>query len=72
MPEVRKYWSQVTDFPVKAFSTIYWKKNSVKTNRKNVAEKYHGVLKIKVKRSSGLVRKIAGWSEGIFEKVING
>lgn len=69
--EVRKYWSKVTGFPVDNFSTIYWKRNKLlKTNRKNIEEKYHGVLKIKVRRSSGLVRKIAGWSEGIFEKVV--
>lgn len=70
--EIRQYWSKVTGFPVNNFSTVYWKKNNIKTNRKNVGEKYNGVLKIKVKRSSDLVRKIAGWSKGIFEKVIEG
>jgi hypothetical protein len=70
--EIRQYWSKVTGFPVTNFSTVYWKKNNIKTNRKNVGEKYNGVLKIKVKRSSDLVRRIAGWSEGIFEKVIEG
>lgn len=68
--EVRKYWSKITGFSVKNFSTIYWKKNALKTNRRNIEESYHGVLKIKVKRSSELVRKVAGWSEGIFEKVV--
>ena len=67
--EVRWYWAKVTGFPVDNFSTVYWKKNKLKTNRKNVGEKYNGVLKIKVRRSSSLVRKIAGWSEGVFEKV---
>ncbi|MCC7160773.1 hypothetical protein IT399_03585 [Candidatus Nomurabacteria bacterium] len=70
--EIRQYWSKITGFPVNNFSTVYWKKNNIKTNRKNVGEKYNGVLKIKVKRSSDLVRRIAGWSEGIFEKVIKG
>ncbi len=70
MEEVRCYWSKVTNFPVNNFSTIYWKKNNIQTNRKNVGEKYYGVLKIKVKKSSNLVRRVAGWSEGIFEKVI--
>mgnify|MGYP003580958018 CR=1 FL=1 len=69
--EVRKYWSKVTGFPKKNFSAVYWKKNKLPTNRKNREEKYHGVLKIKVKKSSGLVRKVAGWAEGIFEKVVN-
>ncbi|HEY4513104.1 MAG TPA: hypothetical protein VJH06_01145 [Candidatus Paceibacterota bacterium] len=69
--EVRKYWSKITHFPIKNFSTIYWKRSALKTNRRNIEESYHGVLKIKVKRSSGLVRQVAGWSEGIFEKVIH-
>ena len=68
--EVRAYWSKITGFPIDNFSTVYWKKNNLKTSRKNTGEKYYGVLKIKVRRSSILVRKIAGWSEGIFEKVI--
>lgn len=69
--EVKEYWSKVAGFSVYNFSRIYWKRNKLKiTNRKNTGEKYHGVLKIKVKRSSDLVRKLAGWSEGIFEKVV--
>ena len=68
--EVKKYWSNVTHFPFKSFSSVYWKKNDIKTNRKNTGQKYYGVLKIKVKKSSSLVRKVAGWSEGIFEKII--
>ena len=69
--EIRRYWSRVTGFPVDRFKNVYWKINNSKTNRRNVEETYHGVLKIKVRRSSGLVRKIAGWSEGVFEKVVN-
>ena len=69
--EVRRYWSKITDFPVESFNAIYWKKNLLKTKRKNTEEKYHGVLKIKVRKSSSLVRKIAGWSEGIFENILN-
>jgi hypothetical protein len=68
--EVKKYWSKITGYNIHNFSTVYWKKNKLKTNRKNTEEKYYGVLKIKVKRSSSLVRKVAGWSNGIFEKVV--
>ena len=70
MDEIKQYWSMVTGFPIKNFTSIYWKNNKLKTNRRNTGEKYYGVLKIKVKRSSDLVRKVAGWSDGIFEKVI--
>ncbi len=68
--EVRRYWSKVTGFPVNRFKSVYWKTNKLRTIRKNTEDKYYGVLKIKVKRSSELVRKIAGWSNGIFEKII--
>lgn len=68
--EVRVFWSKITGFPINSFSAVYWKRNKIMTNRKNTEEKYHGVLKIKVKTSSILVRKIAGWSEGIFKKSI--
>jgi hypothetical protein len=69
--EVRSYWSKVTGYSVSNFRTIYWKRNKLRnTKRKNIGEKYYGVLKIKVRSSSSLVRKIAGWSEGIFEKIV--
>lgn len=67
--EVKEFWSKNTGFPIEKFGTIYWKRNSLNTNRKNTEEKYHGVLKIKVKESSSLVRQIAGWSDGIFENI---
>lgn len=69
LEEVKDYWAKVTGFPKDKFTTVYWKKDKVKTLRKNIGEKYYGVLKIKVRESSSLVRKIAGWSEVIFEKV---
>ncbi|MBP6884071.1 MAG: hypothetical protein KBC06_02465 [Candidatus Pacebacteria bacterium] len=69
--EVRKYWSRVTGFPVDRFKSVYWKKSKLKTNRRNTKEGYNGLLKIKVKESSELVRKVAGWSEGISEKIVN-
>jgi hypothetical protein len=69
--EIREYWSKVTGFPFSSFSKIYLKRSKIKkTNRKNVGERYHGVLKIHVKKSSDLVRKIASWSEKIFEEVL--
>jgi len=69
--EIRQYWSKITGFPLESFSKVYFKRSKIKkTNRKNIGEKYYGVLKIHVKRSSDLVRKIASWSERIFEKVL--
>lgn len=65
--EVIKFWSKVTGFSSGDSYKVYFKKSKIKkTNRKNVGENYHGVLKVKVRQSSELVRKITSWSEAIF------
>lgn len=64
---VKKYWSSITGFPVPNFKNIYLKKHNIKTNRKNIGNNYHGLLKIKVKESSTLNRRVAGWIEGIYD-----
>ena len=69
--EVRRFWSKITGFSINNFSKVYFKKSKIKkTNRKNIGETYYGVLKIRVKRSSDLVRKITSWSETIFQEVL--
>ena len=69
--EIRRYWSKITGFSAGSFYKIYFKRSKIKkTNRKNTGEKYHGVLKIMVKQSSDLVRKIASWSEAISQEVL--
>ena len=65
LEEVFAYWAKITNFPIYYFDTVYFKKTKIKTVRHNIDEKYFGVLRITVKQSSTLVRKIAGWSEGI-------
>ncbi|MFA6301276.1 MAG: hypothetical protein WC609_02910 [Candidatus Paceibacterota bacterium] len=69
--EVRRFWSKITGFSINNFSKVYFKRSKIKkTNRKNIGKKYYGVLKIHVRKSSELVRKIASWSETIFEEVL--
>ena len=63
------YWSKVTLFPVKQFPKIYFKKNKVNSGRRNRGNNYFGVLRITVKRSTDLNRKVIGWIEGICNKV---
>lgn len=70
LSHIKRHWSEISGFPETDFSTVYWKSNRIKTNRKNTKEKYNDVLKVKVKQSSNLVRKIAGWSEAVFENVL--
>ncbi len=63
--KIQKYWSKVTDLPLKCFQKISWKRSKISTKRKNIGKDYHGLLQIKIKKSVNLNRKIAGWIEGI-------
>jgi uncharacterized protein Usg len=59
-----QYWSNKLNLPVHKFNKVYFKKNIIKTKRKNIEKNYHGQIKIGVKRSTDLNRKITGWIEG--------
>ncbi len=65
--EVQKYWAKATGFKIENFQKVSWKKHKINTKRKNIGENYYGLLRIIVKRSVNLNRKIAGWIEGICE-----
>lgn len=62
---VKRYWSEVTGFPLDKFKNIYFKKHKIQTNRKNIGVGYYGGLRINVKSSSTLVRKVTGRTEAI-------
>ncbi len=58
------YWLLLTGFS--KIDYVYFKKHSVKTTRKKVTNSvYYGGLNVRVRKSSELVRKIAGWSKGM-------
>jgi hypothetical protein len=63
--KVRKYWSKVTGFSLDKINRIYYKNIKTKTNRKNVGVLYYGGIRVKVRSSSSLLRKISGWTEAI-------
>lgn len=67
LKKVQQYWSRVTGFPIKDFQKIIWKKNKINTHRRNVGKDYFGLLKVSVKKSINLNRKIQGWIEGIYK-----
>lgn len=66
-----EFWSQAVNMDQNVFK-IYFKKNKIATKRKNVGNNYNGLLRIKVKRSSHLNRKVAGWIEGLSDSDIAG
>lgn len=62
---VIKYWSEVTGFPQSKFNKVYYKKHKLKTNRTNIGDDYFGLLRVIVKKSTNLNRKISGWIDGV-------
>lgn len=66
--KVKKYWSKVTGFSITRFDKIYFKKNKINTLRRNITRSYNGLLRVQVKKSTDLNRKIKGWIEGICQK----
>lgn len=63
--KARKFWEKLIAAHI---DRIYFKRNKIKTNRKNKNEDYKGLLRIDVRRSTDFNRKIKGWIEGIIEK----
>src|SRR3989344_3253849 len=61
------HWSGCTGFSKEKFSKIYFKKNKINTKRNNIGENYFGLLRVSVIESSSLIRRIQGWTEGIYE-----
>lgn len=69
--EIRGYWSKVTHFPRSKFDKFYLKKDRPGTKRRRTGEEYFGILKVKVRQSSTLLRKISGWTRGIYKGINN-
>lgn len=63
--EVVEHWSKNLMVTEDRLNKIYFKRNKVSTNRKNTGELYFGLVRIKVRESSRLVRSISGWVNGI-------
>ena len=59
-----EYWSNELSCPKSKFDRIYFKKNKIMTIRKNVNQNYHGQINVRVRRSTDLNRRIAGWIKG--------
>ena len=65
--EVLKFWISSTGFSKDHFPHVYFKTNKIKTNRKNIGDKYFGLIKLRVRSSSVLNRRIAGWIKGVIQ-----
>ncbi|NTU46525.1 hypothetical protein HGA88_02775 [Candidatus Roizmanbacteria bacterium] len=47
---------------------VHFKRGAILTKRKNRGEDYHGLLRIVVKKSTDLNRKVTGWIDGVCEQ----
>jgi hypothetical protein len=68
---VKEYWSKETRYDISCFEKVYFKKNKIRTKRKNVTPLYNGLLRVRIGGSSTLHRKLEGWARGI-DKYIAG
>jgi len=67
--EIVNYWSEKIRIAPDRFSHIYYKKANIKTKRKNIGNTYFGVIRIKIRSSASLNRRIAGWTQGVVESI---
>lgn len=63
--EFKRWWHKKLSLPSNTISSVYYKRNQIKTNRKNTKDLYHGLLRIRVRGSTSLNRRVNGWIEGI-------
>ncbi len=59
------YWSKILAIDAKEFGKTSIKRHNVLTKRKNTGENYHGLIRIRVRKSTNLNRTIKGWVMGI-------
>ena len=58
----QQFWLDVTGAPVSQFNRPQLKRHHPRTVRKNTGSGYHGCLRIQVRRSITMYRKIEGWA----------
>jgi hypothetical protein len=58
----RQFWLNRTGADASQFRATVLKRHNPKTTRRNIGEGYHGCLRIDVRRSGELYRKIEGWA----------
>ncbi len=64
---ISRFWLAIADMPHGIIKYVHYKKHRVATKRHNTREEYRGTLRIRVRKSIALQRKIQGWIYGITE-----
>ncbi len=63
--EFCRWWAARLAINRSRIDRVYFKRDKPKTKRTNVGDLYHGLIRIRVRSSTVLNRKISGWVEGI-------
>ncbi len=63
--EIVEFWANTIGCSKEDLRRVYYKKGNPKTKRKNTGAAYHGTLVLRVKSSTALTRRIAGWTQGV-------
>jgi hypothetical protein len=72
IPLFQEWWSEQLGIPIHQLNRVYLKRGNPKTNRHNVADLYHGLVRIRVRSSTSLNRQISGWIAGIVASLGSG
>lgn len=67
LAEVRRFWSEKLTVLVQSLDRVYFKRNKINNNRKNLGNAYHGLVRVRVRSSSALYIQISGWIEGVIQ-----
>lgn len=60
-----RHWTGCLNESREKIQAVYFKKNKINTKRKNIGKEYHGLIRINVRESTDLNRRISGWIQGI-------
>jgi hypothetical protein len=60
-----RFWLVLTGARPEQFGKTFLKRHNPATTRKNTADGYHGCLRVDVRRSCELYRKIEGWASAV-------
>lgn len=64
----KQWWAKQLTIKPDDFFGVYYKQGKILTNRKNTADLYHGLIRIRVRSSTSLHRQVNGWIEGIVQQ----
>ncbi|MEK7617079.1 MAG: hypothetical protein AAB414_03415 [Patescibacteria group bacterium] len=65
--EIKNFWSRITNIPLNQFEKPFYHRSTWLRNYSN-RDKYYGVLRIRVRKSSELLNKTRGWISGLASK----